>query len=422
MVRFKLALITAIRNLAYRVALRYAAGIRTQGACSVLILPGGDGGESAGPHSFGDEMLLLGLLDGLKGRFLGNITILQMNGPTDRTVVLNGVPVKVIGFSRNWVSFSSFKEFISIAVSYSHFVVIGADVMDNAYSVLNTVQRVRFLLLAAAMGLKTVVTGCSFNEDVDPHTRELLKTAERAGTFISARDGVSLDRMLKFLTNVRLVADLAFGIDAEEHSLPLRIAAIRDRARRWREQDGVVIGVNLCGWHIKDKDKFFTDFIAALLQWDSSSRRVGLILIPHDTRNDRLSDLDTLTEFQTRLGGRITVIGTPQEVRSGIEAKQAVRCCDVLLTGRMHLAIAALDQGVPPVSFCYQGKFEGLYQMFGLSSEWLMAYDTPDKAVDTLRQVQDKRDEWSDVITGHVTGVRMLAHHNFDWLEGVGLC
>lgn len=38
----------------------------------------------------------------------------------------------------------------------------------------------------------------------------------------------------------------------------------------------------------------------------------------------------------------------------------------------MHFAIAALGQGTPPVSFVYQGKFEGLMQHFGLESEGLM--------------------------------------------------
>jgi polysaccharide pyruvyl transferase WcaK-like protein len=39
---------------------------------------------------------------------------------------------------------------------------------------------------------------------------------------------------------------------------------------------------------------------------------------------------------------------------------------DLVLTGRMHLAIAALGMGTPAFCTVYQGKFEGLMQMFEL--------------------------------------------------------
>ena len=136
-------------------------------------------------------------------------------------------------------------------------------------------------------------------------------------------------------------------------------------------------GLTSCGWHIVDKERFFSEMITALRQLDTSPRRISLILIPHDTRTDRWSDLDTLTEFRERLTGIVTVIGSPQDIRSGIDAKQVVRYCDVVLTGRMHLAIAAFEQGVTPVSFCYQGKFEGLYQLFAMGSEWMVSVWQP---------------------------------------------
>jgi polysaccharide pyruvyl transferase WcaK-like protein len=39
---------------------------------------------------------------------------------------------------------------------------------------------------------------------------------------------------------------------------------------------------------------------------------------------------------------------------------------DAVLTGRMHLAIAALGCGVPVACITYQGKFEGLFEHFDL--------------------------------------------------------
>jgi polysaccharide pyruvyl transferase WcaK-like protein len=41
---------------------------------------------------------------------------------------------------------------------------------------------------------------------------------------------------------------------------------------------------------------------------------------------------------------------------------------DVVVTGRMHLAISALSQAVPTIGVAYMGKFEGLMQHLSLRS------------------------------------------------------
>jgi len=131
----------------------------------------------------------------------------------------------------------------------------------------------------------------------------------------------------------------------------------------------------------------------------------------------RLSDLATLEEFCNRLGDRIEVLGDPREVRTGIDAKQVVRCCDVLLTGRLHLAIAAHDQGVPAVSFGYQGKFEGFYALFGMGIEWLVDYQDPAHAVGVLREALNQRLELKRRILSRIGAVQAASYRNFEWLE-----
>ena len=41
---------------------------------------------------------------------------------------------------------------------------------------------------------------------------------------------------------------------------------------------------------------------------------------------------------------------------------------DLVLTGRMHLAIAALGMGTPPLCVAYMDKFEGLFHLFDIAS------------------------------------------------------
>jgi hypothetical protein len=132
-------------------------------ANAILVMPAADGWEGATPHGFGDEMLVLGLLNGLSGRFSGGISLLRLNGPGERELSWNRHASRLIGFQGDWLSRMAYSEFLTIASSHSHFAVIGADVLDGAYGVLNSLQRLRFLVLAAKMGMRTAITGCSFN-------------------------------------------------------------------------------------------------------------------------------------------------------------------------------------------------------------------------------------------------------------------
>jgi colanic acid/amylovoran biosynthesis protein len=64
---------------------------------------------------------------------------------------------------------------------------------------------------------------------------------------------------------------------------------------------------------------------------------------------------------------------------SAAELKQLAAKLDGVVTGRMHLAIAALGSGVPVATFAYQDKFEGLLMLFGL----------PQTTLGTLSQLLD---------------------------------
>lgn len=407
-----------VLDAAYWMAYQQARASRLKKTDAVLILPPADGWEGQGrPYSFGDEMLMLGLLGSLESKFQGNISALIMNGQGCQKIWLHGHQIKTIGFQKGWLSLSSYKQFINIASGFSHFVVIGADVLDGAYGALNSIQRLRFLNLAAKTGMKTAITGCSFNGTKDKRIQKLLMAAEHSGTVIHAREKVSLMRLQNFLQEVISVADLAFKVNAEKYPVTNKIAEIRNQAENWKENSGLVVGINLCGWHIKDKDIFFDNFTNAILKLNDSRKNIGLILIPHDTREDGWSDIATLEAFRRKICDHIKIIGAPQDIRSGLDAKQVVRCCDVLLTGRMHLAIAAHDQGVPAVSFSYQGKFEGFYDLYNMKAEWLTTYTNPEGAVQILASAIRARKELSKTILDRKSNVHLAASQNFKWLE-----
>jgi polysaccharide pyruvyl transferase WcaK-like protein len=413
----KSAFKSVLSSIVYQLSLPGIRGKKRNLPDSLLILPAADGWEGNRPHGFGDEMLMLGLLDGLKGRFSGSITALSMNGCGVRAINFFGHPLKVVGFPKGWLSVNACRHFASISRAHTHFAVIGADVLDGAYGIAASVQRLRFVNIAARMGLATASTGCSFNGTRNNKILRLLKSAEKSGLILYARDEVSKLRLSDILANVGLVADLAYCVRDGEFPVPPRIGTLQVAVESWRTCGGFVIGINMCGWHIKDQDAFIDSLVNSLSLLENSQKKLGLIPLPHDTRPESVSDVEILYKLHAKVGTRFKILCPPDDIQSGIDAKQAVSLCDVLLTGRMHLAISAHDQGIPAISFGYQGKFEGFYQQYGLGKEWVFNYDDPGAAVRFLDAVLCRRQEYSAMLLQKKSAVHEAAKRNFAWLD-----
>ena len=79
------------------------------------------------------------------------------------------------------------------------------------------------------------------------------------------------------------------------------------------------------------------------------------------------NDLEVLREFRSILEPELQAsTRLIEEKCSARQVKAISGHCDLILSGRMHLAIASLGQGVPVVCLTYQDKFEGLMEHFGL--------------------------------------------------------
>jgi polysaccharide pyruvyl transferase WcaK-like protein len=101
------------------------------------------------------------------------------------------------------------------------------------------------------------------------------------------------------------------------------------------------------------------------------SHRVSVLILPHDLRPGPIGGdddvaiacrLSVLLERGARpIPHHLFVTGNAPEM------KELVGLVDLVITGRMHLAIAALGMAVPVVALGYQGKFDGMMQRFDLS-------------------------------------------------------
>ena len=115
------------------------------------------------------------------------------------------------------------------------------------------------------------------------------------------------------------------------------------------------------------------DATASALLAVARRHRVSWLLLPHDFRGER-GDNAALAPLAQRvgatLGERVLHAGEPL---SAAQLKAMAGVTDGIVTGRMHLAIAALGRGVPVAALTYQDKFQGLWTHFDLPLDLLLA-------------------------------------------------
>ena len=252
---------------------------------------------------------------------------------------------------------------------YEQLYYPGADVMDGAYS--NTmVQRVTHLLaMADRIGLKATVCGFSFNNNPDPlalkYISELPETVR-----LCCRDVPSQRRLQQRLDRqVELVADVAFNLPPNDSSETVRetVAWIA----RQRENGRQIVGVNLHQQLARFQEgidaRDLWQKIADVLQELAGRRQVAFVFMPHVYRSAP-NDLDVLRDLRSEMAPELHALTFLVEERCSAGNMKAISgVCDLVLSGRMHLAIASLGQGVPVICLTYQDKFEGLMEYFDLT-------------------------------------------------------
>jgi polysaccharide pyruvyl transferase WcaK-like protein len=246
-------------------------------------------------------------------------------------------------------------------------LLVGADIVDGVYNPPSVSRRLKVLRQVAERGARAAILGCSFSETPDASCLEVLRQLP-ASVRIKARDKVSRIRMEHAIGRpIEEVADLAFLLSPDHRSGAVEMNNEWVEARR-RSGDRVV-AVN-ANYIIDRKYEGFSVALTELMRL-LLRRPVSLLLVPHDTRTER-SDWVILSEAMAALspsfGSRIRMM----DPRSPEEVRAVLSNVDLVVTGRMHVAILAFSAGRPALGFGYQGKFEGLYDRMGLAEARLL--------------------------------------------------
>ncbi|MDY0910386.1 polysaccharide pyruvyl transferase family protein [Microbacterium sp. CFBP9034] len=227
------------------------------------------------------------------------------------------------------------------------FSIVGADIMDGRYVLRASVNRSVVAGAAAEAGIPTRILGFSWNGSARPPARRALVAASRSGAVPLLRDPVSLRRAENDgVTGAVLVADIVFtaaSVDptwAEEYatSAPLAIVNVSGLI-----SDGV------------DQTAEYAEIIDQLRDGGYE-----VLLLPHVSRSSA-DDVVACQAVRERVGPErvrmASTLPTPAQVR-GLTA-----IADVVVTGRMHLAIMSLWNGTPAITLATQGKVEGLMEL-----------------------------------------------------------
>lgn len=338
-------------------------------ARSLLIFPS-DPLDIVG--AVGDDAMISATIEHFRQDYSDlRITVLCLPGAAEQIVRSRGwepVPIPDLGdFPRAMAN-------LFATGKYDALVMLGADVMDGYYNPDFTKQLLVAADLAAKSGLRSIILGFSFNATPDPTLEPFFASLDKRVS-LNARDAISLERLTRFAQcQARLVADSAFT---------LRPGQIDQETESWirneREAGRRVIGINLHPMLIRNADaeqiQRMVRLMADIVRAVDACGPLSWLLIPHDYR-DAIGHGDgvCLRPLMSKLSA---LQGIHCRYFDGMHRASTLKALtghlDGVVTGRMHLAIAALGMGVPVLCLTYQDKFEGLFRHFGLPSEFLLA-------------------------------------------------
>lgn len=358
--------ILAHHALHIRLPLRTLRTLRRQtqpqpGTRHYAIIPA-DIGDPAG--SLGDLAMLAGLMQALRARDADvRFTIIGQGNHAIEVPGVGKVPVVAA-----WRGIGGTRAFDRLIRAHHGLFVMGADILDGKYGAAQVARIAAYCNHSVRLGIPATILGFSFNQRPRwPGVRVLSRL--HPAVSIHVRDAPSLARFTRLVgIPAHLSADCAFLMpataDPSDAETETWIAVQREAGR-------TPVGINL-GSHAlaparqRNDTAQLVEAIAAQLAQAARQHTLSLLLIPHDFKPES-GDVSILHLLEQRL----RAAGLPHvrrvELRRPDRIKHLAGLLDLVLTGRMHLAIAALGAGTPVLSVTYQDKFEGLYQHFGLS-------------------------------------------------------
>ena len=309
---------------------------------------------------------------------------------------------------------------ISRAVSdCSHFILCGADVLDGGYSAGGSIRKLLIAKIAEQFGAHAYIIGFSFSDRASNAVKRFLRKYGQGFTYV-CRDPRSAERLASTLgRGVVTGADMAFMLPMT--SKAFHPAAVRAEAviADWRREGRRILAFNANPLALRKAAPNVSldqaaDLLASGLKRFADTTNCALLLLTHDNRPPHADNL-----FMKRIADQIPGETVAHFVPDTIEPTDIKRLCgmvDVVVTGRMHLGIAALGAGTPASILDYQGKVRGLLDLFDSAEATLFPEIalSPDEFSNYLCDFLKNNDIYRNKIREHLADVRSCAQRNLD--------
>jgi polysaccharide pyruvyl transferase WcaK-like protein len=265
------------------------------------------------------------------------------------------------------------------------------------------------------MGIKGHLISCSFN----PSPPESVRRAARkmlCETRVHARDAYSAERLSALLKRpVSHSADVAFGLlpECTDHSLQI-VNWIRSQESFGRRV--IALNVNLLPITMQLAGRE-NEYVRQWGQWlkELTGQKLSFVFLPHDYRGEWSDEVALASLFERALPDTRCCCFLPNARLHAAEIKYVVSNCFLVVTGRMHLAIASMGAGVPVIAYAYQSKFEGTLRLFGIEScvrPILGIFKCVGDEVAFALEVANKVERLRSLVHSHSDEVLALARRN----------
>jgi polysaccharide pyruvyl transferase WcaK-like protein len=316
--------------------------------------------------SVGDEAIIHGMFHYFNGNSMEDYAVITygdefLNFSTSNTI--GHINLGKYLFGGSWLI-----KLVAIwhIARFNRFYCMGTDVLDGYYSEERSCRRLELVKIAAYFRMPTSIIGFSFNNMNNQRCIDAFKRLPRT-VRLCCRDPNSAARLAKDIEReVVCAGDTAFFLISDENSK--HVKQFSDWADNCRKKGFLLMGVNINALHREYfHNKEASQLVERYSQIISSLRRnkkICFVFISHDNRWE-INDYSLAEKIYQKLDKDIQrdCYFIPK-VCNAAEIKAVCNHLDFVFTGRFHLAVACLGQGVPVAMVDYQGKVSGICEAF----------------------------------------------------------
>lgn len=265
---------------------------------------------------------------------------------------------------------------------------IGADVIDGTYSYDRTIAIIDYCKKAALDGNSVTICGFSYSSKADPRIAGAIYDLPDSVRFV-ARDVFSGQRFGESTNrNFCIGADPAFLLDPDDELPEYVVESLSDE------------GQTRIGFNANQLIGESPDF----LRRSMANNDYLFYLIPHDIRgaqnDDRIILQNLLSLVPERDRNRAIVTWSGNSCLSPSQVKALCGYMNIVITKRMHVAIASLGVGTPCITSEYNEKMKGCFQHFKMMDHVVEEIST--KSIELLLDAENPTRNQIEEYADHV--------------------